>query len=160
MSVYLEWKWLRRTPLNIIIYFRSSQTRVLMASTINNMTYVSVRVYRSEAIWPPRYNWNIVKSGVKHHNPNTPIQQTVIYLVPMMPDPRITLFPYSNTQDNLTIICYATNVKNWNSDLYWKVVSNNCNKYGELYCWHYSFCCYFDEQTQILPLFLIYFSHV
>jgi hypothetical protein len=44
----------------------------LIASTINNMTYVSVRVYRSEAIWPPRYNWNIVKSGVKHHNPNTP----------------------------------------------------------------------------------------
>ena len=20
--------------------------------------------------WPPRYNWNIVGSGVKHHNPN------------------------------------------------------------------------------------------
>jgi hypothetical protein len=20
--------------------------------------------------WPPRYNWNIVESGVKHHNPN------------------------------------------------------------------------------------------
>jgi hypothetical protein len=21
--------------------------------------------------WPPRYNWNIVESGVKHHNPNS-----------------------------------------------------------------------------------------
>ena len=20
--------------------------------------------------WPPRYNWNIVESGIKHHNPN------------------------------------------------------------------------------------------
>ena len=20
--------------------------------------------------WPPRYNWNIVEDGVKHHNPN------------------------------------------------------------------------------------------
>ena len=20
--------------------------------------------------WPPRYNWNIVDSGIKHHNPN------------------------------------------------------------------------------------------
>ena len=20
--------------------------------------------------WPPRYNWDIVESGVKHHNPN------------------------------------------------------------------------------------------
>ena len=22
--------------------------------------------------WPPRYNWNIVESGVKHHEPNQP----------------------------------------------------------------------------------------
>jgi hypothetical protein len=25
--------------------------------------------------WPPRYNWNIIESGVKHHNPNTVIYQ-------------------------------------------------------------------------------------
>jgi hypothetical protein len=24
----------------------------------------------SSTSWPPRYNWNIVESGVKHHNPN------------------------------------------------------------------------------------------
>jgi len=26
--------------------------------------------------WPPRYNWNIVKSVVKHYNPNPYIFQT------------------------------------------------------------------------------------
>jgi hypothetical protein len=27
---------------------------------------------------PPRYNWNIVETGVKHHNPNTAmIRQTI-----------------------------------------------------------------------------------
>jgi hypothetical protein len=35
---------------------------------------------------------------------NKSIQQTVIDLVPMMTNPRITLFPYSNIQENLTII--------------------------------------------------------
>jgi hypothetical protein len=27
--------------------------------------------------WPPRYNWNIVESGIKHHKPNQPI---IMYL--------------------------------------------------------------------------------
>ena len=28
--------------------------------------------------WPPRYNWNIVESGVKHHNPNpNPIEDVL-----------------------------------------------------------------------------------
>jgi len=27
-----------------------------------------------QQIWPPRYNWNIVESDTKHHNPN-PIPQ-------------------------------------------------------------------------------------
>ena len=29
--------------------------------------------------WPPRYNWNIVESGIKHHKPNQPI---MIYQYP------------------------------------------------------------------------------
>jgi hypothetical protein len=51
-------------------------------------------------------------------------QQTVIDLVP---NPRITLFPYSNIQENLTINLYGANDKNWNSDLYWNVMFNSCN---------------------------------
>jgi hypothetical protein len=50
---------------------------------------------------------------------------------------------YSHIQENLTINFYGTNDKNWNSDLYWKVIFNSCNKYGELFCWRYLFCCYF-----------------
>jgi hypothetical protein len=34
---------------------------------------------------------------------NKSIQQTVIHLVPIMHNPRITLFPCSNIQENLTI---------------------------------------------------------
>jgi hypothetical protein len=94
---------------------------------------------------------------------NKSIQQTVIHLAPIMHNPRITLFPYSNIQENLTINVYCSNEKNWNSDLYWKVMFKSCNKYGELYflafCWHYLFCCYFDKETYILHLFLIYFSN-
>ena len=48
----------------------------------------------------------------------------------MKPNPRITLFPYSNIQEKLTIIFYGTNDKDWNSDLYWKVMFNSCDKYG------------------------------
>ena len=58
---------------------------------------------------------NSVQSTVTN---NKSIQQTIIDLVPMMPNPRITLFPYSNNQENLTINFYGTNDKNWNSDLY------------------------------------------
>jgi len=49
---------------------------------------------------------------------NNSVQQTVIDLVPMMPNSRIALFPYLNIQGNLTIIYYGTNAKNWTSDLY------------------------------------------
>jgi hypothetical protein len=28
--------------------------------------------------WPPRYNWNIVESGAKHHNPNPNSKWNVI----------------------------------------------------------------------------------
>jgi hypothetical protein len=28
--------------------------------------------------WRPRYNWNVVESGVKHHNPN-PIYYVIHY---------------------------------------------------------------------------------
>ena len=30
-----------------------------------------------QQIWPPRYNWNIIESGVKHHNPNHVITTVV-----------------------------------------------------------------------------------
>jgi hypothetical protein len=29
--------------------------------------------------WPPRYNWNIVESDVKHHNPNLQIQNCLYW---------------------------------------------------------------------------------
>ena len=60
-------------------------------------------------------NSNSVQSTVTN---NKSIQQTVIYLVPIMHNPRITLFPYSNIQENLTINVHGSNEKNWNSDLY------------------------------------------
>jgi hypothetical protein len=29
----------------------------------------------------PQYNWNIVESGIKHHNPNPPLSMCGPYLV-------------------------------------------------------------------------------
>ena len=77
-------------------------------------------------------NSNSVQSTVTN---NKSVQQTVIDLVPIIPNPRITLIPYSNIQENLTINCYGTNDKNWNSDWHWKVMFNSYDKCGELYCW-------------------------
>ena len=30
--------------------------------------------------WPPQYNWNIVESGVKHHNPNLNPNRIIFHL--------------------------------------------------------------------------------
>ena len=38
----------------------------------------SVTCGRSVVFWPPRYNWNIVESGVKHQNP-IPINCNVVF---------------------------------------------------------------------------------
>ena len=91
-----------------------------------------LRTMKIEQLLQFSVNSNSVYSTVTN---NKSIQQTVIDLVPIMPNPRITIFPYSNMQENLTINLYGTNDKNWNSDLYWNVMFNSCNKYGELYCW-------------------------
>jgi hypothetical protein len=43
------------------------------------------------------------------------VQPTVINLIPIMPNSKIVIFPYSNIQGNLTINLYGTNDKNWTS---------------------------------------------
>ena len=35
--------------------------------------------------WPPRYNWNIVESGVKHHNPNPKWRKMSIQIYSVSP---------------------------------------------------------------------------
>ena len=57
---------------------------------------------------------NSVQSTVTNNNSN---KQTVIVLAPILPNSRITQFPYSNIQGNATIIFYDTNDKNGKSDL-------------------------------------------
>ena len=84
-----------------------------------------LRTMRTEQLLRLSVNSNSVRSTVTNNTKS--IQQTVIDLVPIKPNPRITLFPYSNIQENLTIKCYSTNDKNWNYDLYWKVMFNSCN---------------------------------
>jgi hypothetical protein len=47
-----------------------------ITTTMVLIVFVSVTCGRSMVFihqlkWPPRYNWNCVESGVKHHNPNT-----------------------------------------------------------------------------------------
>ena len=57
---------------------------------------------------------NSVQSKVTNNNSN---KQTVIVLSPILPNSKITQFPYSNIQGNVTITFYDTNDKNWKSDL-------------------------------------------
>ena len=89
-------------------------------------------------------NSNSVQSTITN---NKSIQQTVIDLVP---NPRITLFPYSNIQENLTINLYGTNDKNWNSDLYWNVMFNSCNmvNYHIFWCNMFVFACPIIAKSQ------------
>jgi hypothetical protein len=51
---------------------------------------------------------------------------------------------------------FDTNDKNWNSDLYWKVMFNSCNKYGELYCWLFVDIIYFVVILMNKHKFFIY----
>ena len=39
-----------------------------------------------QSYWPPRYNWNIVENGIKHHKPNS--NQENVYLLFSSPDPK------------------------------------------------------------------------
>jgi hypothetical protein len=52
---------------------------------------------------------NSVQSTVTNNNS---VQQTVIDLLPIMSNPRIALFSYSNINGNLTINLHSTNDKN------------------------------------------------
>ena len=77
-----------------------------IVSTIEN--------YENRTVTPIFVSNNSVQSTVTNNNA---IKQTVIDLAPILPHARITLFPYSNIQGNVTIIFYGTNDKKWNSDL-------------------------------------------
>ena len=57
---------------------------------------------------------NSVQSTVTNNNSN---KQSVVILAPILPNSKITQFPYSNIQWNVTIIFNDTNDKNWKSDL-------------------------------------------
>ena len=77
-----------------------------IVSTIEN--------YVNRTVTPFFVSNNSVQSTVTNNNP---IKQIVIDLAPILPKSRITLFPYSNIQGNVTIIFYGTNDKNRKSDL-------------------------------------------
>jgi hypothetical protein len=40
---------------------------------------------RTANTFPPLYNWNIVESGVKHHNPSQVAVQVVLYVIVSLP---------------------------------------------------------------------------
>jgi len=80
-----------------------------IVSTIEN--------YENRTVTPISVRNNSVQSTVTNTNSN---KQTVIVLAPILPNSKITQFPYSNIQGNVTIIFYDTNDKNWNS--YWNYI--------------------------------------
>ena len=56
--------------------------------------------------WPPRYNWNIVESGVKHHKPE--IKQTRLYGIF-----HSILLRCSYIWSKYKLICLAYGLDNW-----------------------------------------------
>ncbi len=79
-----------------------------IASTIEN--------YENKTVTLIFISNNSVQSTVTSNNSN---KQTVIVLASILPNSKITEFPYSNIQGNVTIIFYDKNIndKNWKSDL-------------------------------------------
>ena len=78
-----------------------------IASTIEN--------YENKTVTQIFISNNSVQSTVTSNNSN---KQTVIVLASILPNSKITEFPYSNIQGNVTIIFYKNiNDKNWKSDL-------------------------------------------
>jgi hypothetical protein len=67
-----------------------------IVSTIEN--------YENRTVNPISISNNSVQSMVANNNS---IKQTVIDLAPILPNSRITLFPYSNIQGNVTINFYG-----------------------------------------------------
>jgi len=41
-----------------------------ITSRRNSLDFIQVLRFPPPKNWPPRYNWNIVESGVKYHNSN------------------------------------------------------------------------------------------
>ena len=69
----------------------------------------TIEIYENRTVTPISVSNNSVQSMVTN---NHSVQQTDIDLVPVMPNSRMPLFPYSNIQVNLTINCYGTNDNN------------------------------------------------
>jgi hypothetical protein len=117
-----------KTESDIRIFKDCDSTVGELCNTVQWIRFVNLLGFRAR--------WNKKSCKMHVHLLDSNIF-TIIDLVPMMPNPRITLLPYSNIQENLTINFYVTNDKNW------KVMFNSCNKYGELYCWLFVDVIYF-----------------
>jgi len=74
---------------------------------------------------------NSVQSTVTNNNS---IKQTVIDLAPNLSNSRITLFPYSNIQGNVTIFFIAQMIRIRMLVNIEQVLFNTCYKYSELFC--------------------------
>jgi len=127
---------------------------LVMANVDIHAIVLTIENYENRTVTAISVKSNSVLSTVTNTNS---LQQTAISVIPMMPNPRITLFPYSNIEEYVTIIFYGTNDKNLNSDLYWKVMFNSCDKYGELYCWLFVDVIYFVVILMNKHKFFIYF---
>ena len=57
--------------------------------------------------WPPRHNWNIVESGVKHHKPNPYPSNSIIFLNKYK-------YVLRRTSENYTVIVYKRMPCTWN----------------------------------------------
>jgi hypothetical protein len=103
---------------------------LLMGNVVIHTIVSIIENYENRTVTPISFRYDSVQSTVTNNNF---VQQTVINLAPMMPNSRIFLMiKYPEKSDNRI---FGINDQNWNSGVYWKVMLNSFDKYGELYCW-------------------------
>ena len=79
---------------------------ILVMANVDIYAIVStIENYENRTVTPIFVGNNSVQSTVVNNNS---IKQNVIYLAPILPNSRITLFPYSNIQGNVTVFRLLT----------------------------------------------------
>ena len=77
---------IRRDVLDATLYDKS-----LSMTCDRSVVFSGYSRFPPPVKWPPRYNWNILESGVKHHNTTpTPIRQPILeWITLMVPQSRV-----------------------------------------------------------------------
>jgi hypothetical protein len=70
ISVFITTKFVSSNPFHDEMYSIQHYVSKLSVTCDRSVVSLGTLVYSTKKKWPPQYIWNIVESGIKHHNPN------------------------------------------------------------------------------------------